>query len=375
MCAQILEIDDRLAVIGLAQPRLSNFAYHEGGAIDAGRVLKDRTMSLYCFDEASQRAIFVALPPDVDLSQAPFYLMTQYDEAQYLVALSYDEFFRITDQIQPPEKLIFIQTAGRSGSTLLTRVFNELDEYTAYAEPAAIEYIVCHREPDGSQDKAYLDLVRRCVLATCKDHLTDGYVMKFRAWVMEIADLLYAAFPNARSIFTYRHADTWLASWHRIYTPEGFEQPVDFSWMGTDEELPHMLPALVKFTAGNGKAPAVDGIIANWLSTMDVYLRMHQQGIPMIAIRYADLNQHRGQALKQIFAYCGIPDSQVKAGLRAFARDAHEGTFLEGTSQTRDKPGPPMPRKFLDRLHELLAQHGTLHPDFRVPDTLELGDV
>ena len=58
-----------------------DFQVQIGRAIDPHVVLEQPNLSLYCLDPANQRALFVDTPPEVDLLQAPFYFIAQYEAA------------------------------------------------------------------------------------------------------------------------------------------------------------------------------------------------------------------------------------------------------------------------------------------------------
>src|SRR6266487_4516820 len=52
-------------------------------------VSRVRKSYVYCLDHPNQQAIFVETPPTVDLLQASFYFLTQYEQAQRLIAVPY----------------------------------------------------------------------------------------------------------------------------------------------------------------------------------------------------------------------------------------------------------------------------------------------
>src|SRR5690349_17748576 len=51
---------------------LADFSLSTGAEVTADIVLKQPNLSLYCLDDAQKEAIFVELPPDIDLAMAPF---------------------------------------------------------------------------------------------------------------------------------------------------------------------------------------------------------------------------------------------------------------------------------------------------------------
>jgi hypothetical protein len=61
---------------------------------------------------------------------------------------------------------------------------------------------------------------------------------------------------------------------------------------------------------------------------MEWYLAQYARGIPVLAVRYADLNAAREQVLSAVFTHCGLPTAGVAETLGVFARDAQAGTLL-----------------------------------------------
>jgi hypothetical protein len=60
----------------------ADFQVQPGRALDPQVVFDQPNLSLYCLDHANQRALFVDTPPEVDLVQAPFYLVTPQDRVE-----------------------------------------------------------------------------------------------------------------------------------------------------------------------------------------------------------------------------------------------------------------------------------------------------
>ena len=376
MSAQILEIDAHLQSGTYGPPRLSDFDYHLGEHIPAETVVADPNISLFCLDNENRRAIFVSTPSEIDLAEAPFVYLTQRDHAHHLVALPYHELFQITDQMRSQVHPIFIYTVGRSGSTLLSQVFNRIGGVLSLSEPDMLTSCMLMREPNGSQDREIIRLIRSCILMACKPQGCRAYAIKWRDWTIHIADLIYAAFPHAHNIFLYRDAERWANSWYRLYTQVGiaFEalpEQEDGFWSSAVSFNPSILRFLPQVY---GQATIRDTLfVVGWLSTMDRYLKLIQQNIPFLAVRYEDLNTHREPVLKAIFDYCGVSASQVKVALGAFSRDAQQGTPLEDTSQQEDAEQIALNAEQVEKLRAILQKHDTINtPDFTLPGTLEM---
>ena len=136
---------------------LADFSLSTGTAVNADIVLKEPTLSLYCLDDAHQRAIFVELPPDVDLATAPFVYQMQYEQAQRLIAVPYETFRQLARALPEVQHLIVIYISGRSGSTLVSHVFNALDSVRSLAEPDVATQFVHLRSTDGQRHPVVKD--------------------------------------------------------------------------------------------------------------------------------------------------------------------------------------------------------------------------
>jgi hypothetical protein len=270
------------------------------------------------------------------------------------------------------DHLIQIYSVGRSGSTLLCKAFGEVEDIASFSEPGALSNLLFLRELDGSRDQEITRLIRSCIQMDCKLQRAKTYVVKWPSWNIHFADLIQTAFPYTRNIFLYRDAELWANSWHRIYTKAhiDFDAIADSSVFGSEDEIARMIPLFLEFTEGFGKAKTIDVLGTLWLSPMDEYLKLYQQGIPFLAVRYEDFNSLREKTLQALFDYSGVPISAVDAALKAFEKDAQEGTLLEGTSQQEGAIQFSLSTEQVARLRAILQKHDTIKtPDFTLPGT------
>ena len=138
---------------------LADFSVTRGDEVSADIVRERPNISLYCLDDTAKQAIFVELPPDVDLAMAPFMYQTQYEQAQRLIAMPYDTFRQVARQLPEVEHLIMIYMTGRSGSTLLSQLFNQVDSILSLSEPDVATHFVHLRSADGLRDTELRDLL------------------------------------------------------------------------------------------------------------------------------------------------------------------------------------------------------------------------
>src|SRR3954451_21795919 len=192
MDAQRLIIERKIRDKPFGLASLEHFEYREAEQVDPRIVVTQPTISLYCLDHDNQRAIFVETPPDVDLSQAPFYFQAQYDAAQSLIAVSYDTLHALADDVAlDPARIILVYSTGRCGSTVVSRVLSQADGVYSFSEPDALTQLVAFRECDRSNDPLVSTLVRDCTKIMCAATQSGGasaWAFKFRSYVVELSD-------------------------------------------------------------------------------------------------------------------------------------------------------------------------------------------
>jgi hypothetical protein len=167
MTVQYLTIEAKHRQMPGLLASLADFSCTPSNAIDPELVRTNPNISLYCLDDATQRAIFVELPPTVDLATAPFVYLTQYEAAQRLIAVPYETFRQIAHALPEVQHLILTYITGRSGSTLLSHVFNALDAVRSFAEPDVATQFVHLRRADGQRDAELRDLLDCTVRFLC----------------------------------------------------------------------------------------------------------------------------------------------------------------------------------------------------------------
>ncbi len=313
---------------------LADFSLSTGAAVNADIVLNQPNLSLYCLDDAQKRAIFVELPPDVDLAMAPFVYQTQYEQAQRLIAVPYETFRQLAHALPEVQHLIVIYISGRSGSTLLSHVFNALDSVRSLAEPDVATQFVHLRRADEQRDAELRNLLDCTVRFLCKPtpfKTPSTYALKLRNEGLQVMDLFQTTFPQAKNLFLYRDAVGFVASFYRLFKLVDMPEQMPMGeWRALfsqliNEDFTHMSAYL---DAGAAKVSLPQHLALWWLAIMEWYLAQYSQGIPILAVRYADLTAARERVLSAVFRYCGLPPAAVAETLGVFARDAQAGTLL-----------------------------------------------
>jgi hypothetical protein len=354
---------------------ISDFTVTDGEAVAASVVLAPN-ISLYCFDDTAKEAIFVELPEGVDLSQAPFVYYMQYEQAKRLIAVPYAEFRQVAHTLPPVEHLIMVYIGGRSGSTLISNIFNELDDVVSLSEPDVGTQFLHLRHAGAMSDadlRDLLDCTLRMLFKPTPFKTPSIYALKLRSEALRVMDLYQAAFPQAKNLFSYRDAVGFVASFYRVFKrDDGVDngEPIDeffpdFSAMLLQDATPMRAYLAPDATS----VDLVEYMTLWWLAIMEWYLGQHTQGIPALPVSYADLNTKREATLKAIFEYCGLPTEQIPQALHAYERDSQAGTFL-----AREKPSEGNKFQFnetqLESIRAVLARHPVIKvSDFVAPGT------
>jgi hypothetical protein len=378
MTARYLNIEARERQNAGFIASLKDFTVNAGEPVTADIILKNPNTSLYCFDDENKRAIFVELPPDVNLTTVPFIYHTQFELAQRLIAVPYDSFRALAQTLPPVEHLIMMYISGRSGSTLLHHVFNEVDSVMSLSEPDVITQFVHMRDADHSRDAELRELFDCTVRILFKPNpykTPKTYVLKYRSETLLAMDLFHATFPHTKNLYLYREAEGFVRSFYRVFKSDEFSdtQPVDEFLEGFNQLFNYnVTPKRVYLDPDSDQISMVQWLTFWWMVAVEWYLEQAARGIPILAVRYADLNAHREQVLKAIFDYCGLPVEQVSKALVAFERDSQEGTFL-ARENSKEGNKLQLTEAEIAEMTRILARHPVIKvSDFIAPNTLRI---
>jgi hypothetical protein len=368
MNAQILNIKSkkRQEPLGVAAP--TDFAFSSGSTISAQFIVENPAISLYCLDHENQRALFVET--HIDLSKAPFYYQAQYENSTALFAVSYETLHKLAKDISfDSKRLILIYSVGRCGSTLLSSALNQIDNIFNLSEPDIYAQLVQIRNWHENKTEVN-ELIQSCTKILCKSpqHEPLVWAIKFRSYSIEIADLMFKHFPNAKNIFLYRDAETWLKSAFRAFLkPDALNSTKYLTEMQNFlESIAHLIAK--RSTKNDKLLSIVEMLTLAWLSVMERYLILHQQGFSMFAVRYKELSTNPQQVIKEIFAYCGIPTTDLSKVFKALEKDSQAGSVL--SRENMQKKAGKLPENYLVEIREILQKHPTIQtPHFIVPNT------
>lgn len=362
MSARVLHIVDKVSPMEFFPAVPQNFVLREGESISADVVLDNPDVSLYCLDDDNQQALFVQTPPGVDLLQSPFYYLAQYQHAERVIAVPYDTLHRLADDLSDPGNLVLIYSVGRCGSTLISQSFKAVEGVLSYSEPDVYTQIAMLRHRNRRRDEEYLRLIRTCTRILRRDASTVA--LKFRAGGIHLADLFHQLYPDARNIFLHRHAERWLESMNAGFTQNlpGPEAEPTFTRF-----LMAQAPLLKPFIRRHRRMPTLaESYTLNWLSVVDKYLTLRQDGVPFLTVRYENIKARPRQTLLDMLAYCGLRIEDFDRAFDSFSSDSQEGTVLSLASRQQN-PAPALSPQDYQQARAVLAEHPTVQtPDFDV---------
>jgi hypothetical protein len=265
-----------------------------------------------------------------------------------------------------------IYSVGRCGSTLLSQLFNLPDQVLSLSEPDIFTQIVLLREPDGSRDNELAALLASCVAVLCKASPQKRpyfWAFKFRAFCIQIADLLYRNHPKAKSLFLYREAESWARSSARIFLASGQanERMMQEFWQVMTRFIPLLPVYMAKTPTG---LSATEFLTLIWLSIMQRYMTLYEQGLQMCTTRYEDLVAVPEEAIRQLFRYCELPLPEPARLAQVLAKVSQAGSLLSRTSLQQPEAG--LDETELARLRAFLRAEPVINtPDFVAPGTLK----
>jgi len=163
MTAKVLHIKAKNRTPENTITKLEDFDYEEGHFIDPLIIINQSNITLYCLDFNQEQAIFVETPPHLHLSQFPFFYLAQYDNAQRLIAVPWNDLFQLVEAREQVKQLIVIYSVGRCGSTLLSQMFNQVDTVLSLSEPDVFSQLVGLRNLERSNDGEILKLLKACL--------------------------------------------------------------------------------------------------------------------------------------------------------------------------------------------------------------------
>lgn len=365
MTTKILNIQKKNRTPANTIAKLEDFDYLEGDEIDAKIILDNLNISLYCLDLQNQQAIFVETSEEIDIYEPPFLYHAQYENAQRLFTVPFDELTQLAQSIDPIDNLILIYSVGRCGSTLLSKVFNQLDTVVSLSEPDVFSQLVAMRDIDGSNDEQIVGLLKICLLFQCKNinkKKTKHCVIKFRSFCINLADLISQIMPESKIIFLYRNAEDVVKSSIRSFV---FVKEMIPQIRANIDVYTHIITLLKEYESyiDFDDPNLTDLYTTAWLSVMERSWLLNQKHMISCSLRYEEFVTKPQEIVTILFKKCGLPASKIEKACQVFEKDAQMGSSLS-QENTRKNDTPSIDNLEISQKITRLLNH---HPDIKTP--------
>lgn len=353
---------DRCKDHDFAISSFDDFTLGGGEQFDSSQLLADPCTSLYTLDFERNSACFVEVPAIVALDKEPFFFRAQFNEATHLIEIPLDEFEALAAGINVDDScLVFIQSVGRCGSTLISRVFESMESVRSLSEPDAFTVLVQWRASGLAPDSLVRRIAACCVRVCCKP-LTDSeapsfVAIKFRSQCTEIDDLLADDFPAARHLYLTREPISWLDSFYRAFiVPEKVDDKKYRKWI-EDTFAPFYSLIQSEVVEGN-PMPAWKTILLNWIANNETFRKYQAKGISYCVADFSELRNNGLETINRILAYCGIPIADSTVIEQCLSRDSQSGSGID--QNLINDPAKRLPEEMQIEARNLLGQYGYL---------------
>ncbi|MDR3690333.1 MAG: sulfotransferase [Fimbriimonas sp.] len=372
MLTRRLTITDRLRSrpIGLVGP--GDFAATPGTAIEPETIVSDPNFSLYCLDPQNNAVLFVECADPAAVDGAPFYYQAQAEHAIGLVSMPVETFHRVGRQIPYPSgNLIFVHSTGRCGSTLVSKALAGVPSVQSLSEPDDLTQMVSLRVAGVLDDTALAALIESSTRWRCKARTgahPSHVAIKTRSEVIVLADLVARVFPDARHLFLYRNAISWMATLFRAFPMD--RDPYD---MTANREMANgwsrMLPLAGEFVRSGTPLNQIQIRILAWITCMEGYFVLRERSVPLAAVRFEDLTNDPIAALEGIFEFLGVEIDDWRSIEDVLSRDSQAGTIYD--REERKKGKRELTEDLIQDIRELVASRPLISSTDRVlPGTI-----
>lgn len=362
----------RLTPFGLVD--IKDFELRESGQMRrAGDILSNPHITLYALDFENGQAVFVETLPEANLSQAPFYYLAQYENALCVITVSFETMVQLAQSVKVGDsKLIFIHSMGRCGSTLASQIFAQVPGVINMSEPDVLTQLVPARftQPDKQTEiKMLLDASIRLL---CKTPAQTAWVIKGRSWIIELGDWLHELYLQAKNLYLYREAESWIKSNLSAFADETRTSPEQLHQY--EDEVRGWMQLFVPLIARYDPKQHLSGTgfgSLMWLANIERYTELHQARVEMLAIPYPSWKLDPLRTALSMLEYCGCRPDDLTAVEETLAKDSQAGSAV---SQDAVK-GKTTGAQWFDpaELDRHLQAHAYIRTaDFEVPNTLKL---
>ena len=296
-------------------------------------ILLEDKYTLYSVSDSE--AIFVDCGgKDVFDKNVVFSYLAQLRNAKKMVAIPLSSFHLIANQVFIPKiPIIHMANHGRCGSTLSTKLFNEIPNVFSISETLCFSNLVRMSQDNGdSQNEKIKKLCRSVILMTIK-HANSRHssclFLKCQSNVIFITDLMFESFPEMTHVFMYRQPEDFIRSWEKIFVNNNWNvfptslflrmSGIGKHRMSKDIELPSYEDV--------DKLNFFSKFALVWMSNVAAYKYLVNNGYRLKSLKYEHLLENPDRILRNLFEYVGLPLHKMPDIKKVMSKDSQAGTI------------------------------------------------
>ena len=364
-------LEKRRDAASIAVVSIDDFSLEAAGETAVSEIIQNPNITLYAFDFENNQAVFVETPPEINLSFEPFYYMTQFEHATRVLTMPLEMMIQMAQSIPVnDQQLIFIHSVGRAGSTLASQIFAQLDGVINLSEPDSLTHLTAARFMMPANETMVKSLLDATIRIHCKTPTATAWVIKGRSFAIELGDWLDELFPQAKHLFLYRDAASYLHSAMNAFVgvvmlPDKDRKAVEAA---IRKDFTAIIPLIAQYDPDT-HLPAAGILALMWLSVMERYVKFYEIGVEMLAIRYPSWPEAPRETAVSMLTYCNCCPTDLTAVYATLEKDSQAGTVLAQDAEERVETGARA--EDLAELQKHLQHHPFIHTaDFEVPNTL-----
>ncbi|MEP7135874.1 MAG: hypothetical protein ABI904_13165 [Chloroflexota bacterium] len=373
MHATTFEITGRKRSDAVSATDIKDFELRERGQINAEEILANKNIALYALDFEKGQSVFVETASPAELSQAPFYYQAQYESAVRVITLPFEGMLQLAQSATVDDsKLIFIQSVGRCGSTLASKIFAQLPGVINMSEPDVLTQLVAARFMQPNQQDMLKMLLDACIRLLCKTPVQTAWVIKGRSWVIELGDWLHEFYPRAKNLYLYRDAESWIKSSLSAFVDDKERTPAEILQFEAETRgwMQVFVPSIARYESGRHLSGT--GLLTlMWQDNLGRYTELHNAGIEMLAIPYQSWKLNPRQTASSMLDYCGCRPEDLTVINETLMKDSQEGSAISQDTLKKKTTNS----QFFDsaELSRHLQNHAYIKTaDFEAANTLKL---
>jgi hypothetical protein len=320
--------------------RLEDFECAKGETVSPD-IISGPEFTPYCFDWKRDLVVFTELPPGVCLSNATFAYHLQYERAINIVTMSREELLALP-VTKNPAQIVFLYSTGRSGSTLILKMFNGIPSCYSVSEPDAFSDLsrLFHNSQkfDGRLAEALLWHYFKPV-----GRRPTHFVLKFRGHCSNLAPSLASLFPSSIALFNYRNPKDTIISWLLAFRSREMIE----------------------------NDPALNDVIRTrtfeWCNEARFYLAQRKKGMKIKAIKYELLLEDPRRVFEDTLQHCQLSSPEnLNDAVATMSKHSQDGTEM----QRRSLSNKVLEKSVSRSVEDLFSSIGWVETDPILLDTL-----